>query len=74
MPKPVLPALDEANPTDANYRRKRKHHQFLTEKQGLDHFRGQVITMMTLLRISSSKDEFRRHLQKLYGDQLEFDF
>ena len=74
MPKPVLPALDEANPTDENYRRKRKHHQFLTDKQGLDHFRSQVITMMTVLRISSSKDEFRRNLQKLYGDQLEFDF
>lgn len=74
MPKPVLPALDEINPTDENYRRKRKHHQFLTDKLGLDHFRSQVITMMTLLRISSNKDEFKKHLKRLYGDQLEFDF
>lgn len=73
MPKPVLPALDEVNPADENYRRKRKHHQFLTEKQGLDHFRSQVITMMTLLRISSTKAEFRKHIRRLYGDQLEFD-
>ncbi len=74
MPKPVLPKLDEVNPSDKNYQRKRKHHQYLTDKQGLDHFRSQVITMMTLLRVSSSKEEFKRNLRKLYGDQLEFDF
>ena len=72
MPKPVLPTLDEINPKDKNYRRKRKHHQHL-EKQGLDHFRSQVITMMTLLRISNSKQDFKRHVEKLYGDQLELD-
>lgn len=74
MPKPVLPKLDEFNPADNKYRRKRKHHQFLTERQGLDHFRSQVITIMTLLRISSSKAEFKRHLEAYFGDQLSFDF
>lgn len=74
MPKPVLPALDEVNPQGDDYRRKKKHHQHLTDKQGMDHFRSQVITMMTVLRISSTKDEFKRHLRKLYGDQMEFDF
>jgi hypothetical protein len=74
MPKPVLPKLDELNPSDKNYRRKHKHHQFLTEKQGLDHFRSQVITVMTLLRISKSKDEFKRHLETYFGGQLAFDF
>jgi hypothetical protein len=74
MPKPVLPALDAANPQGGDYRRKKKHHQHLTDKQGLDHFRGQVITMMTVLRISSNKDDFKRHLEKLYGDQLAFNF
>ncbi len=73
MPKPVLPALDEKNPRDASYRRKRKHNQFLTE-QGLDHFRSQVITMMTLLRISNNKTEFKSHLRKLYSDQLMLPF
>lgn len=74
MPKPVISELDEINPTDRNYRRKRKHHQHLSDKQGLDHFRSQVITMMTVLRISSNKAEFKRNLNKLYGEQLEFDF
>ena len=74
MPKPVLPALDERNPTDENYRRKKKHHQFLTKEQGLDHFRSQVITVMTLLRISKDKIEFKKHLETFYGGQLSFDF
>lgn len=73
MPKPVLPALDELNPTNGNYQRKHKHHQFLTETQGLDHFRTQVITMMTLLRISKSRHEFKRHLESYFG-QTSFDF
>jgi hypothetical protein len=74
LPKPVLPALDEANPTNKKYQRKHRHHQFLTDKQGLDHFRSQVITIMTLLRISKSKMEFNRHLESYFGSQMSFDF
>ena len=74
MPQPVLPKLDELNPTNKNYQRKRRHHQFLIEKQGLDHFRTQVITVMTLLRISQNKSEFRRHLESYFGGQLSFNF
>lgn len=74
MPKPVLPSLDEKNPVDASHRRKKKHHQFLTPKQGLDHFRSQIITIMTLLRISMNKKEFKTHLRRLYSPQREFDF
>jgi hypothetical protein len=73
MPKPVLPALDEKNPSEKG-RRKHKHHQFLTPQQGLDHFRSQVITIMTVLRISSNKQEFKSHLRRLYDPQQEFDF
>ncbi|WP_247997017.1 P63C domain-containing protein [Brucella tritici] len=74
LPKPVLPALDEINPSNAKYQRKHKHHQFLTEKQGLDHFRSQVITVMTLLRISKNKAEFTKNVEKLFGSQMSFDF
>ena len=73
MPKPVLPALDERNPSDSNYRRKLKHNQFLTQ-QGMDHFRSQVITIMTLLRISRNKAEFKGHVRRLYSDQIELPF
>jgi hypothetical protein len=74
MPRPVLPALDQINPTNDKYQRKHKHHQFLTDKQGLDHFRSQVITVMTLLRISKNKTEFNKHLESYFGSQMEFDF
>jgi hypothetical protein len=74
MPKPVLPKLDELNPSNKNYQRKHRHHQFLTEKQGLDHFRTQVITVMTLLRISKDKPEFKRHLEAYFGSQMSFSF
>jgi hypothetical protein len=73
MPKPVLPALDERNPSEKG-RRKHKHHQFLTPQQGLDNFRSQVITIMTLLRISNDKHEFKSHLRRLYDPQQEFNF
>lgn len=74
LPQPVLPALDSANPSNAKYQRKHRHHQFLTEKQGLDHFRSQVITVMTLLRISKNKADFNRHLEAYFGSQMSFDF
>lgn len=74
LPKPVLPALDEINPSNEKYQRKHRHHQFLTEKQGLDTFRTQVITVMTLLRISKGKAEFKRHMEAYFGSQLAFDF
>lgn len=74
LPKPVLPALDEINPTNKKYQRKHRHHQFLTDKQGMDHFRSQVITVMTLLRISKGKAEFKKHLESYFGSQLSLDF
>jgi P63C domain len=74
LPKPVLPALDQLNPSNKKYQRKHRHHQFLTDKQGLDHFRTQVITVMTLLRISKNKSEFNRHLESYFGPQMSFDF
>ncbi len=74
LPKPVLPKLDEMNPSNSKYQRKHRHHQFLTDKQGLDHFRSQVITVMTLLRISKNKADFTRHLEAYFGSQLSFDF
>lgn len=74
MPKPILPNLDELNPSNSKYQRKHRHHQFLTEKQGLDHFRAQVITVMTILRLSRNKEDFKRHLETYYDGQMSFSF
>lgn len=73
LPKPVLPALDEINPSNNKYQRKHRHHQFLTDAQGLDHFRTLVITVMTLLRVSKNKGEFKRHLETYFEGQGELD-
>jgi hypothetical protein len=73
LPTPVLPALDARNPTDANYRRKHKHHTFLTEKIGLEHFKTQVVSVMTLLRASPDKKTFQVLLERVFGQQLSLD-
>jgi hypothetical protein len=73
LPKPVLPALDEMNPSNKKYQRKHRHHQFLTQEQGLDHFRTLVITVMTLLRVSKNKGEFKRHLEVYFDGQGELE-
>lgn len=73
LPKPVLPALDEKNPTDGSYRRKKKHHQFLTEAMGLDHFKSQLIGVMTLLRASPDKQTFKMLYRRAFGAQREMD-
>ncbi len=74
MPKPVLPKLDSLNPSNSKYQRRHKHFQFLTKQQGMDHFRSLVITIMTLLRISRNKGEFKRNLRAYFGGQQELDF
>lgn len=73
MPKPVLPALDAINPSNQKYQRKHRHHQFLTKEQGLDHFRTLIITVMTLLRVSKNKSEFKRHWVAYFHGQRELD-
>lgn len=73
LPKPVLPKLDELNPADANWQRKRRHHQLLTDHIGLEHFKSQLVGVMALLRASSNKSEFLRLYKKAYGGQFEMD-
>lgn len=73
LPKPVLPTLDERNPSGPGYQRKLRHHQLLTEDIGLEHFRAQVLGVMTLLRASSSRQEFFRLYRRVYGGQLDMD-
>lgn len=73
LPKPVLPELDARNPSNEKHRRKYKHHQFLTEKIGLEHFKTQVVSVMTLLRASSDKKMFEVLMERVFGEQLSLD-
>lgn len=74
LPQPVLPALDEQNPSNTKYQRKKRHHQFLTEQVGLDHFRTQVISVMALLRASPDRYTFKALFRRAFGRQTEMDF
>ena len=75
LPKGVLTALDACNPHDSSWQRRRKHHQFLTEEMGLEHFKAQLSGVMALMRASTSKDEFERLFRKAYGTaQLQSEF
>jgi hypothetical protein len=73
LPGPVLPELDARNPSNEKHRRKHKHHQFLTDKIGLEHFKTQTVSVMTLLRASPDKKTFRILLERVFGEQLTLD-
>jgi hypothetical protein len=76
LPAPVLPELDKRNPvTDKkNWQRKRKHHSYLTEAIGIEHFRAQLAGVMALLRASPNKRVFESLYQRAYGRQKRFPF
>jgi hypothetical protein len=74
LPSPVLPELDAKNPSGAKYQRKHRHHQFLTDKIGLEHFKTQVVSVMTLLRASPDKETFQVLLERVFGEQMSFAF
>lgn len=73
LPQPVLPKLDELNPHDAKWQRKKRHHQLLTDSIGLQHFKSQLVGVMALPRASNNKSEFMRLYKKAYGGQFELD-
>jgi len=73
LPGPVLPELDARNPSNEKHRRKHKHHQFLTDKVGLEHFKTQTVSIMTLLRASPDKKTFGILLERVFGRQLTLD-
>jgi hypothetical protein len=69
LPPPVLPRLDELNPSNENYQRKRKFFQHLTPEVGLQHFRTQLAGVMALLRASPNKRIFLSLFNRAYGSQ-----
>jgi hypothetical protein len=70
LPAGVLDELRRLNPvTDHGYR-KRKHFQYLTADTGNEHLDRQIMTIITLMRISDSKEELERHFAKAFGKAL----
>jgi hypothetical protein len=70
LPSGVLDELRRLNPvTDHGYR-KRKHFQYLTADTGNEHLDRQIMTIITLMRISDTKEELERHFAKAFGKAL----
>ena len=70
LPPVVLPKLDELNPSNSKYQRKKKHFSYLTEKVGLQHFRTQLAGVMALLRRPQISEYFRCCSERSYGKQM----
>jgi len=70
LPTGVLDELRRLNPvTDHGYR-KRKHFQYRTADTGNEHLDRQIMTVITLMRISDTKEELARHFAKAFGKPL----
>jgi len=67
LPDGVLEALREKNPVTDAGRRKHRHHQFLTQEEGIRHLEGQIAVVTSLLRVSDTKEEFERLFSKNFG-------
>ena len=59
LPDGVLTALREKHTTDAGHR-KHRHHQFLTQEEGIKHLEGQIAVVTSLMRVADTKEEFER--------------
>lgn len=66
LPPGVLEELKTRNPKDESGRRRKKHHQLLTEDVGHPHLDRQIASSMTLMRISSNWRQFDGHLKKAF--------
>ena len=64
LPEGVLEELKKLNPKDESGRRKRRHHQFLTDDIGNPHLEKHVASVVTLMKISSTYKGFKKHLDK----------
>jgi P63C domain len=64
LPEGVLEELKKLTPKDDSGRRRRKHHQFLTEDIGNPHLEKHVASAITLMKISGSYTGFKKHLDK----------
>ncbi len=65
LPQGVLDALSQANPKNENGFRKYRHHQFLTEDIGDDNLKKQIVQVITVMKLSENKEEFKNLIDRL---------
>lgn len=72
LPEGVVEELKRKNPKDEKGRRKRKHHQFLTNDVGNPHLERHLAVVIAFMRVSKTWEQFRRLLDKAippHGDK-----
>lgn len=74
LPDGVLEELDRINPANSKWQRRRKHFQHLTDDTGIQHFRTQLASVMTLMRASTTKREFEKLFERVYGEAIQLEF
>jgi hypothetical protein len=67
LPPGVLEELRRLNPVSESGWRKRKHFQHLTADTGNEHLDRQITSVITLMRVSDSRDELEHHFAKAFG-------
>jgi len=67
LPPGVLDELRKVNPIVEGGYRKRKHFQHLTADTGNEHLDRQITSVITLMRISDTKEELEHNIAKAFG-------
>lgn len=76
LPPGVLDELRRVNPVTESGRRRRKHHQHLTEDIGHPHLQAHLAAVMALMRAAPNWGWFTRAFRRAFpkpADQIEFD-
>lgn len=75
MSPEILKELEIKNPTLENGRRRRKHHQHLTEEIGVPHLERHLTKLVTVMQLSDSIDDFRDNFNRAFRrtNQLKLD-
>lgn len=66
MSPEVLIELKLKNPTLENGKRRRKHHQHLTEEIGVRHLERHLTKLITVMQLSDSIDDFKDNFQRAF--------
>jgi hypothetical protein len=73
LPKGILDELKTKTPKSDKGNYTARFFQSLTPEIGSPHLQNQLVSVITLMKISSNWDEFMRNFNKLYG-QTEIEF
>lgn len=66
MSPEVLKELERKNPTLENGKRRRKHHQHLTDNIGVPHLERHLTKLITVMQLSDSIDDFKENFKRAF--------